>query len=258
MKAIFLDIDGTLRSHQIGIPTSAKQAIALAQAAGHKVFVNSGRPRCMVEEEDIMSLGLDGMICGCGSQVILDGKLLCDYQVSHEESCRIVKELRSHKIDCNLEGPNCLYFDGANPANKAWEEMHRIFGEENVVVLGEELPEDFSFTKFMTHCADYPLLQKIVGETMEVLPDSMHGAEVVQRCCNKGTGIDLVAQALGIQLDDCYAIGDSNNDLGMLRHLKHSVAMGNAMPEILPYCEYQTTTLEKDGIYNAFRHYGLI
>lgn len=257
MKAIFLDIDGTLRSHQTGIPTSAKKAIELAQAAGHKVFVNSGRPRCMVEEPDIMSLGLDGMICGCGSQVILDGKLLCDYQVSPEESRRIVTQLRSRGVDCNLEGPDCLFFDRANPANqKAWNEMFTIF-KGKVQVLEEELPDGFVFTKFMTHCNDYDLLREIVGETMEVLPDP-HGAEVVQKCCNKGTGIDLVVKTLGIELEDCYAIGDSNNDLGMLCHVKHSIAMGNAMPDILPYCEYQTTSLEKDGIYNAFRHYGLI
>lgn len=256
MKAIFLDIDGTLRSHETGIPTSAREALKQARAAGHKIFVNSGRPRCMIEE-DITSLGLDGMICGCGSQVYLDGKLLCNHQVSHEESCRIVEELRCRGIDCNLEGPECLYYDGANPANQVWDQMFEIFGKKNVAVLDKELPEDFSFTKFMTHSRDYPLLREIVGETMEVLEDRF-GAEVVQRCCNKGTGIDLVAETLGISLEDCYAIGDSNNDLGMLRHVKHSVAMGNAMPEILPYCEYQTTTLEKDGIYNAFRHYGLI
>ena len=126
-----------------------------------------------------------------------------------------------------------------------------------MVELEKELPKDFSFTKFMTYNRDYPLLREIVGETMEVLEDRL-GAEVVLRCCNKGTGIDLVAEALGIPLEDCYAVGDSNNDLAMLCHVTHSIAMGNAMPEILPYCEYQTTTLEKDGIYNAFRHYGLI
>ncbi len=256
MKAIFLDIDGTLRSHEAGIPQSAREALKQARAAGHKIIVNSGRTRCMIEEK-ITSLGLDGMICGCGSQVYLDGKLLCDHQVSHEESCRIVEELRRREIDCNLEGPECLYLDSANPANQVWKQRFEAFKGRKVVELEKELPKDFSFTKFMTYNRDYPLLREIVGETMEVLEDRL-GAEVVLRCCNKGTGIDLVAEALGIPLEDCYAVGDSNNDLAMLCHVTHSIAMGNAMPEILPYCEYQTTTLEKDGIYNAFRHYGLI
>lgn len=43
-KALFFDIDGTLLSEvNRNVPESARKAVAGARAAGHLVFINSGR-----------------------------------------------------------------------------------------------------------------------------------------------------------------------------------------------------------------------
>ncbi|MBQ7839545.1 MAG: HAD hydrolase family protein [Lachnospiraceae bacterium] len=36
-------------------------------------------------------------------------------------------------------------------------------------------------------------------------------------------------------------IGDSNNDLEMLQTVPNAVAMGQCSPDILPFCDYQTS-----------------
>ena len=49
MKALFLDIDGTLvsfKTHQI--PSSSIEAIRLAKERGHKVFISTGRPKAII------------------------------------------------------------------------------------------------------------------------------------------------------------------------------------------------------------------
>ena len=61
-----------------------------------------------------------------------------------------------------------------------------------------------------------------------------------------------------IDKKDAYAFGDSTNDLPMLKYAKTSIAMGNSNPLILPYCTYQTTPIEEDGIANALKHFHLI
>ena len=54
------------------------------------------------------------------------------------------------------------------------------------------------------------------------------------------------------------AFGDSENDASMLRAAGIGVAMGNATPEALASADYVTDDAEKDGIYNALRHFGVI
>ena len=48
IKALFFDVDGTLVDDKTKeIPPSAVSAIKKAKEKGHKVFINSGRVRCM-------------------------------------------------------------------------------------------------------------------------------------------------------------------------------------------------------------------
>ena len=49
-KALFFDIDGTLLTDEKKeLPESAKNAIEAARRAGHLVFINSGRARCLMQ-----------------------------------------------------------------------------------------------------------------------------------------------------------------------------------------------------------------
>ena len=82
--------------------------------------------------------------------------------------------------------------------------------------------------------------------------------EMAQKGHSKATGIQKVCEYLGADIDDCIAIGDSTNDLDMLKAVKNSVAMGNSMESILPYCSYKTTDIKEDGIYNALVYFGII
>ena len=68
----------------------------------------------------------------------------------------------------------------------------------------------------------------------------------------------ILQKKLGIPKDNCYAIGDSENDIPMLEAVPHSIAMGVCSKTILPYCSYRTTPVLEDGIANALKHYGLI
>ena len=63
---------------------------------------------------------------------------------------------------------------------------------------------------------------------------------------------------LNISTDDCYAFGDSNNDISMFKAAGHGIAMGNACDELKEIAEYVTDSVNDDGIYHAFEHYHLI
>ena len=54
------------------------------------------------------------------------------------------------------------------------------------------------------------------------------------------------------------AFGDGDNDLDMFEAVGLSVAMGNAVPQLIAAADYITDDVEHDGIAKALKHFGLI
>ena len=73
----------------------------------------------------------------------------------------------------------------------------------------------------------------------------------------QGTACDVILKKFGMELDRAYVFGDSMNDLSMFQYAKHTIAMGNHAKGLDPFTEYVTAEVEKDGIAQAIRHYGL-
>ena len=67
MAAIFFDIDGTLWDRDNNIPQSTKEAIHQLQENGHQTFLCSGRTRVFINSEELLGMGFDGIVCGCGT-----------------------------------------------------------------------------------------------------------------------------------------------------------------------------------------------
>ena len=67
-KILFIDVDGTLVDYENHLPESAVRAIRAARAAGHRVYICTGRSRAEVYPP-LWDIGLDGMIGGNGSYV---------------------------------------------------------------------------------------------------------------------------------------------------------------------------------------------
>jgi hypothetical protein len=65
---------------------------------------------------------------------------------------------------------------------------------------------------------------------------------------DKGTGLAVVAAALGIEPADVLVFGDMPNDVPMLRWAGHGVAMANAHPDALAAADEVTASHAEDGV----------
>ena len=63
---------------------------------------------------------------------------------------------------------------------------------------------------------------------------------------------------LNINLNECVAFGDGGNDRTILQTAGIGIAMGNANEDIKATADYITTSVDEDGIRNAFIHLGII
>ena len=67
-----------------------------------------------------------------------------------------------------------------------------------------------------------------------------------------------MSKHLGIGLEECIAFGDGGNDMTILQTAGIGVAMGNAYEGVKAVADYVTTSVDEDGILNAFIHFGII
>ncbi|MBQ4416123.1 MAG: HAD hydrolase family protein, partial [Butyrivibrio sp.] len=81
---------------------------------------------------------------------------------------------------------------------------------------------------------------------------------IIPKGSGKDEGIRRTCELLDIPHEATYAVGDSSNDLGMLRYAAHGICMGNGTAEAKEAAEYVTAALKDDGLYKAMEHYGLI
>lgn len=264
-KIVFFDIDGTILDGPTQtIPESAVRAIRKMRENGYLAFINTGRPYVSIPPA-VREIGFDGYVCGCGTHIVCDGDMIDSHAIPHEKCVEIVQMTRKLRVTAFFESNDTVYMDRKFvEENPIMAEVNQNFRKNGVNV--QDFPEDldtvdFTFHKF--YCvrhekADMEGMVKYAEADFSVTPQWAGDMEFVPKECSKAEGIYFLQRKFGIDLENCYAIGDSENDLPMLEAVPHSIAMGNSKEAILPYCTYQTAAILEDGIEKALAHFGLI
>lgn len=255
IKLISLDLDGTLLDPKGEITQASKDAIAKARDAGLRVVINSGRP---VQEATFFArqAGCDMLISGAGGGLVADGEtgeILRQWAVP-ESSARRAIEL------CQGWDAQLIVFAGkellVTPEDKKLMETSYpfpVFHEAAIVT------EDY--LGFMTE-HHLPLV-KIHGEIgpggcpverLAALPDitlttsSSHDFELTAAGADKGRALAVIAELYGVPLDQCAAVGDSENDLGVLNVVGTPIVMGNAPRNVKEIAERVAPSNEEEGV----------
>ena len=259
---LFFDIDGTIFDDRRRLPASVKPAMEAARRNGHRLVINTGRTLCNMDRR-LDDFPLDGWIMGCGTRVVYHGETLQSMEYTPEESQRLRRVFRELELPAVWECDTAMYFDPENAGHpsiadfREWAEKRGIFRE-----ITKNDPE---FRAVKMFCfADRERILRMEGRTAEAgMPYTAinrwpEGWELVPAGYSKGKGIDVLRERLGVKAEDCFAFGDSRNDLTMLEHAGVSIAMGNATDDVKAACSYVTDLPENDGIAKAMKHFGLI
>lgn len=111
--------------------------------------------------------------------------------------------------------------------------------------------------------APQPLIASIRSEVEERVQDyassvtqAVEGMlEIVPVGIDKGTGIKAVAEAVGLDVSRCMAIGDGENDLSLFQACGMSVAMGNAGQDVKAAATVETASNDEGGVADAIYSY---
>ncbi|MBN1469207.1 MAG: HAD family hydrolase [Fusobacteriaceae bacterium] len=260
-KAIFFDIDGTIMTEDNHIiPKSTIKSLRKAKENGHLLFINTGRTFHAIPKE-IKDLEFNGYVCGCGTHIFYNGKAIFEKELSNEKCREIVGKLREYDITAIPEGNEAVYFDNLKPLTKELIEIKEMFKKQGIDTTKTWDDDNLNFSKFVMwinkNSKKEEFFEYILDE-FDYIDRGNDFFEIVPKGFSKATGIECIQEHLDIKLEDCFAIGDSNNDLPMFNYISNSIAMGNSHPSLFDIVSFVTKRIEDDGIEYALKHFSII
>lgn len=273
---IALDMDGTLYNNRGEISQKDKETLKRATEAGIAVAVATGRAFREVPREFLMEVGVRYAITGNGSEIyrMEDQKCIFSDCMDKEVVLAILAELQQLHVYYDV------YADGIPYCPKGSKELFRQMGftdalidqlmrsrfevddlEEFLKTSGKEVGKA---TVNFVRLEDGSCLHRVETEEIlksypqvEYLSGGFSNWEFTKAGVTKGSGLHLLAEILGVPMDQTMACGDSGNDLPMLKEAALAVAMENAAEEVKEAAAFITLSNEESGVAYAVEKFAL-
>jgi len=208
LKGLLTDIDGTLTDEKRSLSTAAIEAIRILHNAGIEVVLSSGNTSCLLKGLCRL-IGTGGTFIGENGGVFRIGyegelQLAGNRKVALDALKKVSEYYSAKGIRLELYSQGERYTDVAFANTVPVEEVRSLLSGWPVTVLD---------TNFAIH---------------------VHSSGI-----DKGNASKQVAKQLGISMDEFIAIGDSENDIGMIRGAGTGCCVANAskdLKEISDYC----------------------
>ncbi len=240
--AFFLDIDGTLLAPDGSVPKENIEAIKYAREKGHKVFINSGRSMAFIPKA-VLEIPLDGYVMGIGCYIKYNGEVIFSKAFEPENVAELFDRFNSQKLGIVLEGEKYMLCN-----NSYWS------GEGfTVVKRGDDYLKNHSHKRITKFYMPHVLDDATIFELQKKYTVFQHPTyvEMAPKGCNKASGMQIILDKCDIPKECSVAIGDSSNDIDMLKYAGISVAMGNSENGILEMCKKITTSAQQGGVAKA-------
>ena len=254
-KFFFFDIDGTLAVGVPGkqyIPDSTKLALKKLKEAGHFLAIATGRSYAMAVDH-MKALGFENMVSDGGNGITINGQLLEIKPLDYNKCLKLIDECKEKGFIWAISPDNEIR--RLAPDNRFYDFTHDIY--MNTVVQPGLDPRDFDEI-YKVYIACFSSEEQKL-ETLKELPwCRFHKEYLFVEPGDKSVGIKKIVDHFNGDYQDVVVFGDEKNDLSMFSDEWISIAMGNAIDELKQKATYITDSCDKDGIYNACKHFGWI
>ena len=257
--ALFFDIDGTLVSFQTHeIPLSTVQALTLAKANGHRVYIATGRPITIITNLGAIAHLVDGYVTTNGAYCFVGDDVVCCLPIADDDVQAMLRDARENDYSCIISSEHHFVVFNAH------EDVERIFCHELAVAnLDIKAPWQpalqervLQFSPFFSAAYEESLMARLPG----CVSGRWHPefTDITARGADKGRALRLMAQHEGFDVSHTIAFGDGGNDATMVREAGIGVAMGNAIDSLKCEADFVTTSVDDDGVAHALRKFGII
>jgi 5-amino-6-(5-phospho-D-ribitylamino)uracil phosphatase len=256
---IALDLDGTLLDAQGEISPRNRAAIHAALGAGIRVVLVTGRgvdlPAKLVHE---LHLNLPA-ICAHGALTkdFLSGRTLGHIPVPMVYARPMIEFAERNRLNIAAYVEERFYrLEGAHVVMEDMKGAHWSV----VPSLLDAMPMPPTFLRFLGRDAVEAMRGAFSEFPLHFKYEIWEGFEecaVTSLEATKKNALERLCADLGIPASRVLAIGDSRNDVPMLRWAGVGVAMGNALPDVRQAVGRVTAPYYEDGVALAIERYAL-
>ena len=256
IKLFVTDLDGTLLNRRHEISEANRRAVKAAVARGVVATIATGRmyasalPYAKRLEVDVPIITYNGaLIKSVAGDVWFEKYLAPDAVADVYALCRQRGwYVQTYKDDA-------LYFAERDVRAHRYEVAAGIKGQAvggALYKMTEGVPKMLLITEGSAQSdAFVEVIQETLGVRVFATKSNPEYIEIVHPDVNKAAALTVLMERLGLTKDEVLAIGDSNNDLPMLKAAGTSVAMGNASEAIRALCTDVTADCDEDGVAKA-------
>ncbi len=263
VKLFVTDLDGTLLPAGTKVSERNIKAVQDAVKAGITVTIATGRMfRAALPVAE--ALGVNVPIITYNGALIktVDGEVIHSVYLDEQLILDVVDFFEARGWYLQSYSNDKLNYTEQSFYSDLYEEAQKIKGHavgwEGLRQYTENVAKLLSVTKEPEETGKrVDEIGKAFKGRLDVVSSNPLYVEMVPIGISKASAIKYLADKMGIGQDEIMAIGDSNNDLPMLKTAGKSIAMGNAIPEVKEACDYLTGTWEEDGFADAVYRYAL-
>ena len=277
IKAIILDIDGTLTNDRKEITPRTREALLKAQDGGVLLALASGRPDMGLvkwAKELHMNEHHGLFLCYNGAKVMdcQTGEVLFSKSLTKEEAKDVLEHLKQFEVTPIIargeymhttDVYGCTFDYKGSPLNIVEYESR---GNNYLLCEHEDLAAwvDFPVEKILTAAApaylreNHEAMAAPFRDRLSCMFTADYYFEYTAKGVNKATAMEVAFGKLGISRDEMIAFGDAENDLTMLEYAGTGVAMANASEDVKAVADEITLDNNSDGIAAALEQHGIL
>lgn len=266
-KLVCIDMDGTLLNKNHEVSEENKRALKEATDLGVNIAISTGRVFASARIYAKITGIKAPLICSNGSYI--RGKdtdeVIFKSVLNREALDKMYEVIKKHNFLAYFDTPYGIISDTKIPDDDSHRIMNKWVDEDEQIQFYEV--EDFreAFNEYASDILKLIIIEdknstkiKDAKEDIDKLSDyvdivySWGGcAELMAKGTSKGNAVKMLAKRLGIKKEEIMCIGDSGNDLSMIKESGLAVVMDNAPKEIKKYANYITETNENSGVAKA-------
>lgn len=254
VRAVFLDVDGTMLSHRLGTePASTREAVVRLRDAGIMPVLATGRTSYLLDLVDLTGFG--AFVTFNGQLVEVGGRVVHSNPLNPADVAVAVRQSLEGRYACLFMERDGMYVNEIDDRVRALAELaHNHYEAADV---RHALDHDvYQLNLFVGPGDEHVLLDKCVSCKTTRWSDLF--CDVMPVAGGKDAGVQIAMAELGLAPEECVAFGDGGNDVDMFGVVGTSVAMGNGGADARAAATYVTDHVDEDGIWNACVRLGLI
>ena len=274
IKLICIDMDGTLLNSKHEVSEKNKSALKKAKEMGINIAVTTGRLFCSARYYSDL-LGIDAPVIASNGAYIknkYDDDPILECPIPKDMLIDIYKIIKKHDLIVNSNSWDTFIREVEIPEGHAYKTMNKDLPEGKKVkfIINEDfisavndfegnilkviIVEDENKEKLWRAKEE---LKSIYKDKLHIVSSGTNNFEIMIGNVSKGNAVAYLADSLHIPSEEIMCIGDSENDISMLKFAGLGVAMGNGLQMVKDIADFVTDTNDNDGVAKAIEKFAL-